>query len=177
MAAGTITPRLVQHPTSIVHTMPPKSISQWNKRPPTGLTTGQKLKQKDPERYASMCRALSLGLPHDALVKVFNTSRELLAAVCKAEKIDPASDQQIINKLSRAQNLCADALVTALEEGTLKGEKAAVPLGILTDKLDQLMRRPTKIVETRNINLTQSALQDLINQAKPIEAEVVEPES
>jgi hypothetical protein len=39
------------------------------------------------------------------------------------------------------------------------------------------MRRPTKIVETRNINLTQSALEDLINQAKPIEAEVVETDS
>ena len=172
MAAGDNT-----HHFSTVLTMPSKSIAQWNKRPPTGLTTGRKLKEKDPERYNAICRALSLGLPHDTLVKVFETSRELLAAVCKTEKIDPASDQQIINKLAQAQTLCADALINALEEGTLKGEKAAVPLGILTDKLDQLMRRPTKIVETRNINLTQSALEDLINQAKPIEAEVVESES
>jgi hypothetical protein len=154
--------------------MPPKSIAQWNKRPPTGLTTGQQLKRKNPERYNSLCRALSLGVPHETATKVFQTSRELINAVCTAEKIDPASDQLIINKLAHAQNLCADALITSLEDGTLRGERAAVPLGILTDKLDQLMRRPTKIVETRNINLTQAALEDLINQAKPIEAEVVE---
>jgi hypothetical protein len=159
--------------------MPPKSIAQWNKRPVTGLTTGQQIKKKDPERYKAMVRALRQGVAHDTMVIVFETSRDMVNAICEVEKIDPASDQQIINKLTKAQNLCMDALITALEDGTLKGDKAAVPLGIITDKKVQIESKPGQLVEKIKTELTRDHLAGLIKQAQSstnvIDIEVVAP--
>jgi len=139
--------------------------------------TGKGLKRVDPERYESILKAAKNGFGVDTLMEVFGVSRELGLKMIEQADRDPQAQEAFLEKLVKTRDLALERLSSALESGEMKPQQLPVTTGILIDKVEQLLGKPSTTIRHETINLSGPALEELIKQCKPkevIEAEVVE---
>ncbi len=147
------------------------SLTQWGARDPSATrSTGKQLKQKDPMRYEALLRAVKEGVPRGSLVRIFGVGAETVSAIIKTEGLQADEKSAVLQEFRATRDLCLSGFKDAVQNGEVKGEKLAVPIGILSDKIAQLEGTPSQIVEHRAVLDTFDGCNALIDQCKPAKA-------
>jgi hypothetical protein len=110
-------------------------------------------------------------------MEVFGVSRELGLKMIEQADRDPQAQEAFLEKLVKTRDLALERLSSALESGEMKPQQLPVTTGILIDKVEQLLGKPSTTIRHETVNLSGPALEELIKQCKPkevIEAEIVE---
>ena len=101
-----------------------------------GKFTGGTIKKRDPEKYASMVRALHQGLSLREVAKVFKVSKNVAGAIaCRELGRDWMRNQLEVN-LRKLTLRTSEDLLERMDE--LTPHQKAVILGISADKLERL---------------------------------------
>jgi hypothetical protein len=142
--------------------------------------TGSGLKKTDPERYDSVLKAAKKGFGPETLTEVFGISPQLAAEIVQQAERDPKAQEAFLSDLIKTRDAALEKLSAAIESGELKPDKLPVTVGILIDKVETMMGKPSTTIRHETINLSDSALRELIASCKPakvVDAEVIEEKS
>lgn len=138
--------------------------------------TGSGLKKQDPERYESILKAAKKGFGADTLTEVFGISRQLAVSMVEKAERDPKAQEAFLQELVKTRDTALEKLGDALKTGELKPQTLPVTVGILIDKVETLLGKPSTTIRHETVNLSEEMLTKLIKNCKPkqvIEAEVV----
>ena len=112
------------------------------------LFTGQKLAEKDPEKYARIVQSLSEGKPLRRIAKSERVAPETVAAILKRESKSVEAVQSLTAGLtSYASQACIAKIIQKLDEDAIPAGVLPIMFGILRDKERADLGQATSVIE------------------------------
>jgi hypothetical protein len=140
------------------------------------LYTGQKLAERDPEKYGRVVQALGEGKPMTRIAKSEKVSPETIAAIAKRENKSVEAVQALTAGLtSYASQACLMKIIDKLDRDEIPAGVLPITFGILRDKEKNDLGQATSVVEhkaTLTIDDVKAQLEQMKRNA--IDAEVVD---
>lgn len=157
----------------------PRNLTKWNNRPShatLAVSTGQQIRNSDPERYQAIVRAAKAGLGTRALAEVFGIAAETAKAIMEHEQVNPLTHQALYQKLMRGSHVATDQLIKRLEQDEIPPGSLPVAVGILTDKVIAVASQMQDTSAMQKIQITPNQLGQLIQQCqtKPEKQQVID---
>lgn len=116
------------------------------------IFTGNKLADKDPERYAKIVQGLGEGKALTRLAKEFKVAPETIVAISKREKKSIDAVQNLtIGLTSYASQSCLMRIIDKLEKDEIPAGVLPIAFGILRDKEKNDLGQATSIVEHKKV--------------------------
>lgn len=116
------------------------------------IFTGNKLAEKDPERYAKIVQGLGEGKALTRLAKEFKVAPETIVAISKREKKSIDAVQNLtIGLTSYASQSCLMRIIDKLEKDEIPAGVLPIAFGILRDKEKNDLGQATSIVEHKKV--------------------------
>ena len=138
--------------------------------------TGNKLAEKDPEKYGRIVQQLSEGKPLTRIVKAEKVSASTVTAILKREsKTVDAVQKMTAGLTSYASQACLMRIIDKLDKDEIPPGVLPICFGILRDKERVDLGQATQTIEvkrTLTIEEVKRELEDLKRDA--VDAEVVE---
>ena len=138
------------------------------------LFTGQKLAERDPEKYARIVQSLGEGKPMSRIAKSEKVSPETVSAILKRENKSVDAVQTLTAGLtSYASQACLMKIIEKLEKDEIPAGVLPITFGILRDKEKNDLGMATSVIEHKaslTINDVRKELEAIKRGA--IEAEV-----
>ena len=164
--------------------MPGRAITKFQARNPKQgekNRDGSIIKKKEPERYKYILSAIKEGLEPSTIAKVFNSTPQTIQGIIKAEDLTSASQDSIIERVTRVRDLTLDKLEKAIQEEGAKVKDLGITFAVLSDKGVMFAGQPSTVIKHEHQHLTHQALTDLANQlpkkSEVIDTEIVEDKS
>ena len=136
--------------------------------------TGQKLAEKDPEKYGRIVQMLGEGKPMSRIAKDEKVSPETISAIAKREQKSVEAVQSLTAGLtSYASQACLMKIIEKLDKDEIPAGVLPITFGILRDKEKNDLGQATSVVEhkaTVTINDVKAQLEEMKRGA--IDAEV-----
>ena len=112
------------------------------------LFTGQKLAEKDPEKYARIVQSLGEGKPLSRIAKSERVSPETVSAILKRENKSVDAVQTLTAGLtSYASQACVMKIIEKLEKDEIPAGVLPITFGILRDKEKNDLGMATSVIE------------------------------
>ena len=112
------------------------------------LFTGQKLAEKDPEKYARIVQSLGEGKPLSRIAKSERVAPETVAAILKRESKSVEAVQSLTAGLtSYASQACIAKIIQKLDEDAIPAGVLPIMFGILRDKERADLGQATSVIE------------------------------
>ena len=112
------------------------------------LFTGQKLAEKDPEKYARIVQSLGEGKPLSRIAKSEKVAPETVAAILKRESKSVEAVQSLTAGLtSYASQACIAKIIQKLDEDAIPAGVLPIMFGILRDKERADLGQATSVIE------------------------------
>ena len=112
------------------------------------LFTGQKLAEKDPEKYARIVQGLGEGKPLRRIAKSERVAPETVAAILKRESKSVEAVQSLTAGLtSYASQACIAKIIQKLDEDAIPAGVLPIMFGILRDKERADLGQATSVIE------------------------------
>lgn len=116
------------------------------------IFTGNKLADKDPERYAKIVQGLGEGKALTRLAKQFKVAPETIVAISKREKKSIDAVQNLtIGLTSYASQSCLMRIIDKLDKDEIPAGVLPIAFGILRDKEKNDLGQATSIVEHKKV--------------------------
>ncbi len=116
------------------------------------IFTGNKLADKDPERYAKIVQGLGEGKALTRLAKEHKVAPETIVAISKREKKSIDAVQNLtIGLTSYASQSCLMRIIDKLEKDEIPAGVLPIAFGILRDKEKNDLGQATSIVEHKKV--------------------------
>ena len=121
-----------------------------------GNYTGQGVRKRDPEKYASVVRALKHGLSINQCSKVFKLDKDTVGAICVRELGSGGMRRATENNLRLLAHKASTDLIEDMDK--ISPAQKGIIMGITLDKLeraDSRREQPTSLTQNNiNINAT-----------------------
>jgi hypothetical protein len=112
------------------------------------LFTGQKLAEKDPEKYARIVQSLGEGKPLSRIAKSERVAPETVSAILKRENKSVDAVQTLTAGLtSYASQACVMKIIEKLEKDEIPAGVLPITFGILRDKEKNDLGMATSVIE------------------------------
>ena len=112
------------------------------------LFTGQKLAEKDPEKYARIVQGLGEGKPLSRIAKAEKVAPETVSAILKRENKSVDAVQSLTAGLtSYASQACLMKIIEKLDKDELPPGVLPITFGILRDKEKNDLGMATSVIE------------------------------
>jgi len=112
------------------------------------LFTGQKLAEKDPEKYARIVQSLGEGKPLSRIAKSEKVAPETVSAILKRENKSVDAVQTLTAGLtSYASQACVMKIIEKLEKDEIPAGVLPITFGILRDKEKNDLGMATSVIE------------------------------
>ena len=112
------------------------------------LFTGQKLAEKDPEKYARIVQSLGEGKPLSRIAKAEKVSPETVSAILKRESKSVDAVQTLTAGLtSYASQACVMKIIEKLDQDAIPAGVLPIMFGILRDKEKNDLGQATSVIE------------------------------
>ena len=112
------------------------------------LFTGQKLAEKDPEKYARIVQGLGGGKPLSRIAKDERVAPETVSAILKRESKSVDAVQSLTAGLtSYASQACLMKIIEKLDKDELPAGVLPITFGILRDKEKNDLGMATSVIE------------------------------
>ena len=112
------------------------------------LFTGQKLAEKDPEKYARIVQSLGEGKPLSRIAKSERVAPETVSAILKRENKGVDAVQTLTAGLtSYASQACVMKIIEKLEKDEIPAGVLPITFGILRDKEKNDLGMATSVIE------------------------------
>jgi len=116
------------------------------------LYTGNKLAEKDPEKYARIVQQLGESKPLTRIARSERVAPETVMAIAKREKQSIDSVRELTSGLtSYATQACIMKLIEKLEKDEVPVGVLPIAFGILADKERQYQGEASAIIEHRQV--------------------------
>ena len=116
------------------------------------IFTGNKLADKDPERYAKIVQGLGEGKALTRLAKQFKVAPETIVAISKREKKSIDAVQNLtIGLTSYASQSCLMRIIDKLDKDQIPAGVLPIAFGILRDKEKNDLGQATSIIEHKKV--------------------------
>ena len=112
------------------------------------LFTGQKLAERDPEKYARIVQSLGEGKPMSRIAKSEKVSPETVSAILKRENKSVDAVQTLTAGLtSYASQACLMKIIEKLDKDEIPAGVLSITFGILRDKEKNDLGMATNVIE------------------------------
>jgi hypothetical protein len=112
------------------------------------LFTGQKLAEKDPEKYARIVQSLGEGKPLSRIAKSEKVAPETVSAILKRENKSVDAVQTLTAGLtSYASQACVMKIIEKLDKDEIPAGVLPITFGILRDKEKNDLGMATSVIE------------------------------
>ena len=112
------------------------------------LYTGQKLAERDPEKYARVVQSLGEGKPLSRIAKTERISPETVSAILKRENKSVDAVQTLTAGLtSYASQACLMKIIEKLDKDEIPAGVLPITFGILRDKEKNDLGMATSVIE------------------------------
>ena len=112
------------------------------------LFTGQKLAERDPEKYARIVQSLGEGKPMSRIAKSEKVSPETVSAILKRENKSVDAVQTLTAGLtSYASQACLMKIIEKLDKDEIPAGVLPITFGILRDKEKNDLGMATSVIE------------------------------
>ena len=112
------------------------------------LFTGQKLAEKDPEKYARIVQSLGEGKPLSRIAKSEKVAPETVSAILKRENKSVDAVQTLTAGLtSYASQACVMKIIEKLDRDEIPAGVLPITFGILRDKEKNDLGMATSVIE------------------------------
>jgi len=112
------------------------------------LFTGQKLAERDPEKYARIVQSLGEGKPMSRIAKSEKVSPETVSAILKRENKSVDAVQTLTAGLtSYASQACLMKIIEKLDNDEIPAGVLPITFGILRDKEKNDLGMATSVIE------------------------------
>ncbi len=112
------------------------------------LYTGQKLAERDPEKYARIVQSLGEGKPMSRIAKSEKVSPETVSAILKRENKSVDAVQTLTAGLtSYASQACLMKIIEKLDNDEIPAGVLPITFGILRDKEKNDLGMATSVIE------------------------------
>jgi len=112
------------------------------------LYTGQKLAERNPEKYARVVQSLGEGKPLSRIAKSEKVSPETVSAILKRENKSVDAVQSLTAGLtSYASQACLLKIIEKLEKDEIPAGVLPITFGILRDKEKNDLGQATSVIE------------------------------
>ena len=135
------------------------------------IFTGNKLAEKDPERYAKIVQGLGEGKALTRLAKEHKVAPETIMAISKREKKSIDAVQNLTQGLtSYATQACLMRIIDKLDKDQIPPGVLPIAFGILRDKEKNDLGQATSIVEHKKV----MTIDEVQKELEDIKAEVID---
>jgi hypothetical protein len=140
------------------------------------LFTGQKLAEKDPEKYARIVQSLGEGKPLSRIAKSEKVAPETVSAILKRENKSVDAVQTLTAGLtSYASQACVMKIIEKLEKDEIPAGVLPITFGILRDKEKNDLGMATSVIEHKASVSIEDVRRELAEMKKnAIDAETAE---
>jgi hypothetical protein len=140
------------------------------------LFTGQKLAEKDPEKYARIVQSLGEGKPLSRIAKSERVAPETVSAILKRENKSVDAVQTLTAGLtSYASQACVMKIIEKLEKDEIPAGVLPITFGILRDKEKNDLGMATSVIEHKASVSIEDVRKELAEMKKnAIDAETTE---